>query len=409
MPVYLWELGLGLGGLCLLVGVSGLAFAAALTPWQRMARRRSLAALVGRTFTLELVLVLLVALGGLALGAGFGTGIGADADGTATGLVALAVALLVGLANGAYNAFYWTTQRALFASIGSERDSGRRYGNLQIVVAAGLKLGILLGGLLLDADGVHWVLLLSAVVALIAARALARDAGTVPLQVEPVVAWRQSLAFRDRAGSRPVFALDGLFLYLESHFWTLSLFLLVSEDLSRLGVVVVVLGIVFALLFLLIKNRIDRPGAADAVYRTSVALYALSWLLRLAVGEDTPTSVALALLIGVTFCSSLFRLAFSKRFFDHAGNRGDAGTGTDRTIGLAGYLVAKSHLSQLVMAAVFVPLALLVHAFEVQTGTFLGVLYGVAAPLSLGYLCYRRPLSRELAPERDPTLSPARR
>ena len=110
----------------------------------------------------------------------------------------------------------------------------------------------------------------------------------MPLQVEPVV---RGLAAEPRVprptpARAPCSRSTALFLFLESHFWTLSLFLLVSEDLSRLGVVVVVLGIVFALLFLLIKNRIDRPGARPmAVYRASVALYALSWLLRLAVGD----------------------------------------------------------------------------------------------------------------------------
>ena len=408
MPVYLWELGLGLAGLCLLVGVSGLAFAAALSPWQHLSRRRPLAALVGWTFALELLLVVLVAAAALALGAGTvspeaispGDGPAAPADGSSSSL-ALAVALVVGLANGAYNAFYWTTQRALFAALGSERDSGRRYGNLQIVVAAFLKIGILVGGLLIDADGVHWILLLSAVVGLLAARALAADAGREPLHEEPPVSWRQSLAFRDRSGSAGVFRIDGLFLYLESHFWTLSLFLLVREDHSRLGVVVVVLGIAFALLFLLIKNRIDRPDAADAVYRASVALYALSWLLRLAVDETASAGTTVALLVGVTFCSSLFRLAFNKRFFDRAPRgvlaRSPAGgerDGRASDAGTVGYLVAKSHVSQLVMGGVFVPLALSLHALDVTTDTFLALLYGVAAPLSLCYLFYRRPERR---------------
>ena len=361
MPVYLWQLGLSLAGLCLLVGVSGLAFSATLLVWQRLARTRSLARLVGLTFVLELVLIACVALAGPLLGTDTPTPHGQGAQpgepspalgsaptlGPAPALWAVTlVALLVGAANGAYNAFYWTTQRALFAGLGTERDSGRRYGNLQIIVAGFLKVGILLGGFLLDTGGLHWILLLSALVGLSGARALAADAGHRPLQDEPHLSVRRALAYRDRHGSARVFAVDGLFLYLESHFWTLSLFLLVREDHSRLGIVVVVLGITFALLFLLVKNRIDRPGAADAVYRASVALYALSWLLRLAVDDEAAASVTLALLVGVTFCSSLFRLAFNKRFFDIA-RHGASGTGADAPLGPVAYLVAKSHVSQL--------------------------------------------------------------
>ena len=401
MPVYLWQLGLSLAGLCLLVGASGLAFSATLIVWQRLARARALARLVGLTFVLELVLIACVALAGPLLGADTPTPNGQGAQpgepsralGPAPALWAVTlVALLVGAANGAYNAFYWTTQRTLFAGLGTERDSGRRYGNLQIIVAGFLKVGILLGGFLLDTGGLLWILLLSAVVALFGARALAADAGQRPLQDEPHLSVRRALAYRDRRGSARVFAIDGLFLYLESHFWTLSLFLLVREDHSRLGVVVVVLGIAFALLFLLIKNRIDRPGAADAVYRASVALYALSWLLRLAVDEEAAASVTLALLVGVTFCSSLFRLAFNKRFFDIA-RHGAPGTGADAPLGPVAYLVAKSHVSQLCMAALFLPLGVLIHALGTADGVLLGALYVLAVPLSFAYLGYRRPLA----------------
>ena len=401
MPVYLWQLGLSLAGLCLLLGISGLAFSAALVTWQRLARTRALTRLVGLTFVLELVLITCVALAGPLLGAdtptpqgqGIRSGEPSRALGSASTIqAATLVALLVGAANGAYNAFYWTTQRALFAGLGTERDSGRRYGNLQIIVAGFLKVGILLGGFLLDTGGLHWILLLSAAVGLLGARALAADAGCLPLQDEPHLSVRRALAYRDAHGSARVFTIDGLFLYLESHFWTLSLFLLVREDHSRLGVVVVVLGIVFALLFLLIKNRIDRPGAADAVYRASVALYALSWLLRLAVDEAAAASVTLALLVGVTFCSSLFRLAFNKRFFDIA-RHGASGTGADVPLGPVAYLIAKSHVSQLCMAALFLPLGVLVHASGTADDILLGTLYLLAVPLSFAYLGYRRPLA----------------
>lgn len=391
MPVYLWELGLDLAGLCALLGVSGLAFSVALGPWQRLARGRPLAGLVGVTFALELALVATVLLTGRLL---------AQADDTGGRL--LAAALLVGVANGAYNAFFWSTQRTLFAALAAAGDTGRRYGNLQIVVAVFLKLGILLGGLLVDAGLVTWTLLASAFVGLLATLRLAPLAGSAPLHGEPPVSWRRSLGFRDEARSSAVFAVDGPFLYLESHFWTLSLFLLVREDHSRLGLVVVVLGVLFALLFLLVKNRIDR-SAVDTVYRTSVALYALSWLLRVAVDDASPATLTLALLIGVTFCSSLFRLAFNKRFFDvarYGGGALGAPSSPERVTvpGPTAYLVIKSHVSQLSIALVFLPLAALLHASELPPEAVLDGLYVAAAALSLVYLRYRRPATDEALP-----------
>lgn len=378
MPVYLWERGLDLAGLCLLLGVSGLAFSAALGPWQRIARERPLSRLIAYTFVFELALVAAVLFGGALLG-------GDVSDGGASAVAALVAIVAVGVANGVYNAFFWSTQRTLFTGLGSgDGDTGRRYGNLQIVVAVFLKVGILMGGLLIDAGMAGWVLLASAAVGLLATRGLARDTGSTPLHDEPAVGWREALGRRDAERSAAVFAVDGPFLYLESHFWTLSLFLLVAEDHSRLGFVVVALGIVFALLFLLIKNRIDR-SAIEGVYRASVALYALSWLLRAAVPDGDAGAFALALLIAVTFCSSLFRLAFNKRFFDVARTHGTP----------VSYLMIKSHASQLWLAAVFLPLGVVLHIWAFAPNAALNVVYLAAAVLSLVYLRYRRPAASQ--------------
>lgn len=380
VPVYLWRVGLGLADLCLLVGVSGFAFAAALAPWQRLACGRPLATLIRLSFVAELVLACAVTASALALSSARGAS-GALPDTLAAGT---SVALLVGTVNGVYNAFFWTTQRALFSALGDGGDTGRRYGTLQIVVAVFLKAGILAGGALLEAGGILWIVALSALVGLVAGEWLAREAGGAPLHRMPPRRWRASLGFRDRSGSAGVFAIDGPFLYLESHFWTLSLFLLVREDHARLGIVVVALAIGFSLLFLAIRSRIDR-SAVDTVYRTGVVLYALSWLARPLAGDGGVGGATLALLLAVTFCASLFRLAFNKRFFDLA-RHADEATG-----GAIGYLVIKSHVSQLAIGVVFVPLAVTLHLSAPDPAAALTALYLAAAPLSLLYLRYRQP------------------
>lgn len=390
VPVYFWELGLDLAGLCVLVGCSGLAFSVALGPWQRLACGTSLRRLIGASFATEILLVALVALAGelLAHEPCLPTGLAestACPDGSAAGGALLAMAILVGLASGLYNAFYWTTQRALFAAASRENDSGRRYANLQIIVAVFLKIGILAGGLLIDADRIVWILALSALSSAIATAWLARDAGAAPLVETRPISLREGLAFRDKQGSARIFVLDGPFLYLESHFWTLSLFLLVAEDHSRLGLVVVVLAALFAIAFVFVRNRIDRT-AVDTVYRTSVVLYALSWLLRVFLDDATSMSMTVTLLLGVTFCSSLFRMTFNKRFFDLARAAGD----TANRSGSAHYLVIKSQVSQLWIAVIFLPLGCLLAFLEISTSALLTAFYALAAVASLGYLRYRR-------------------
>jgi len=180
-----------------------------------------------------------------------------------------------------------------------------------------------------------------------------------------------------RSLSLPVFAIDGLFLYLESHFWTLSLFLLVKQDYSKLGIAVILLAVAFAAMFYLIKNRIDQLPV-ERVYQTAVWLYAFSWLLRFTLEENSSTAGYLIALVLITFCSSFFRLAFNKRFFDVA----------QRT-GAVNYLLIKSYSSQLYLGIFFLIVGI---AFSLNTSSDVQVLqysYLAAALLSIVYLQYK--------------------
>jgi hypothetical protein len=47
--------------------------------------------------------------------------------------------------------------------------------------------------------------------------------------------------FKDTVHSRWVFVIDGVFLYLESYFWVISLFIIVRESFLRLSLVVNIL------------------------------------------------------------------------------------------------------------------------------------------------------------------------
>ncbi len=359
IPVYLWKQGLSLAGLCALLGISGFAFCIALHLWQYMARNTSLYHIIGMSFLLELLLALSVSLSALENWT--------------------IVVLCTGAANGFYNAFFWTTQRALFLQRLGNNDSGKRYGNLQILVTVFLKLGILLGGFLLDLGGMVSILLLSAGISLAANWHLGKSSiSRVRWYPEHcVISLRQSLRFKDQRGSRSMFTIDGVFLYLESHFWTLSLFLLVRQDFSQLGIVVVFLVIVFSALFFIIKNRIDHMPAAQ-VYSLATCLYALSWLLRFALDEGLQGVHLMLLLILITFCSSFFRLSFNKQFFDIAQK--------DASID---YLLMKSFASQCVLGIVFLLFAVAVHLSHASVDAVLTSSYLGAALFSLIYLRYR--------------------
>lgn len=361
LPVWLWQRGMAISGLCVLIGVSGLAFCVSLSAWQRVSSRQSLNYLVVLTFALEILLLITVVL------ASYSTL-------PETGLM---LPLLIGIGNGIYNAFFWTTQRTLFVQSLGNNDTGRRYGNFQIVVGAFLKIGILAGGWLLDLGGLLWLLLISVLVASAAAFWLARQSSQ-SLQQENSSYWSASLQFRDQQGSRTVFRIDGFFLYLESHFWTVSLFLLVHEDFSRLGIVVVVLAIVFALLFWLLKNSIDQ-WAGNRIFTLAVLLYALSWLLRALLENSMTPFWLFTNLVIITFCSSFFRLTFNKRFFENA-----------RDYGAIRYLLTKSFVSQWWLGIGFLAAGIALHQTRLDSNSILVYSYWLAAVGSLGYLFYRK-------------------
>ena len=386
LPVYLWTHGLGLAGLSLLIGVSGMSFALSLCLWQRWSYRWPLRRLVALSFILEIALVFVVGLFTAVPGMPLFDFPANPAPSSNTNLALAAIG--IGFFNGLYNGFFWTTQRTLFLSQLGLNDTGKQYGNFQIFVTLFLKAGILLGGFLLELGGFIWLLALSAGISAVSNLWLAdSDNGNKPLQLSnrDSVGNRQSLTYTDQRGSRQTFAIDGIFLYLESHFWTLSLFLLVKQDFTRLGFAVVALALGFAVLFFLIKNRIDKV-AVEHVYRAAVLLYAVSWLLRFTLTEDSPvseqpgaedTALLLTLLV-ITFFSTFFRLVFNKRFFDVARNEG-----------AVRYLLLKSYSSQWLLGIFFASSGALLFIIDTQTHHVLQVLYLLAAVLSLVYLGYR--------------------
>lgn len=357
IPVYLWKQQFELGEISLFISLAGVGFCIGLWTWDRTRFRISLNSLIAISLLLEIVLLFNVHI--------------LEMDRPT--LYAL------GITYGAYNSFYWTTQRALFFDLIDVESSGRKYGNFQIFVGASLQVGIVLGGFLLEKTSFEYLLLASACIALAGFFIMAKDRLIYPetLQLHPPLSLAQVLAFKDHDNSRFIFIVDGFFLFAESFFWLITLFLLAHESFATLGIIVLSLAVIFGILFFLIKNTIDRLGRSR-VYMIAVWLYALSWALRALTDDQLTLEVLFVFLVAITFCTMFFRLAMNKRFYDLA------------KITLShDYLVLKSYFSQFAIAVTFGLLAVVLsHYHHGATENLLVPIYWVSALLALAYLRY---------------------
>lgn len=359
LPVFLLKNGEGLAEVCQVVGWSGIGFCFTLSMLDRF-RARSCLGWVYSGLLVELTL-----LGCLLMG------------------VPLPV---LGLVNGGYGCLYWTIQRIQFLSLGDSHDSGRRFGNFQIYVLIVLKISIFIGSFLLEKFGSLPVVLLSCLTVIVAIRGYAARSDfdfPVVLRQQNPLRVRAITCFSDGLRSRSIFAIDGVFLYLESYFWLISLFLVVGENFFRLGVLVVLLAVCLALIFFVLKNSIDSVDR-ERMYRLGVLFYVISWGMRGFLGEIGSGSMLLVWLLVIGFFTSFFRLAFNKRFFDIAGN----------TRGYS-YLFFKSYHSQWWLGVFYLLAGFLIGGFiPGNDQEILKLAYYGAALVAPLYLLYRAPSSR---------------
>jgi MFS family permease len=360
IPVYLYKTGFSLAQICCFIAITGFGFCISLYLWDRISKRLSLRYLILLSFLSEFVLLSLFFL---------------EKD--------MSFILLSGFFNGVFNCNFWIVQRLLFIDTITPQNSGKKFGNFQIFVLIVLKAGIFAGGIMLEKSGYLSVYIFSAAIVMAAALFFWQRGIELTLDTKIITARPLNLKFvtgyKDRFNSRFVFAVDGIFLYLESYFWIISLFLIVRQSYWKLGVLVIFLMVVFGAIFVMIKNSIDLlPG--NKMYTTAVVLYSVSWILR-AVLSDRLNTVSLFLLLAViTFCTSIFRLAFNKRFFDLA-----------KSATAHEYIFVKSYFSQFFLAVLalagFLLLPVLMPGNVVEQ---LSRVYLAAALISFVYLFYIR-------------------
>ena len=358
IPVILWDKGLTINDIATFVALSGVGFLLALVAWDRLRANSNWRVIIALSFILQMLLVGLLVW---------------DAQ-----WLLLSVGALI---NGAAGCFYWSTQRILFQSITSNKNSGNTFGNFQIVVVLCLKVGILLGSFLLDSDYVSTLIFISFSASLVGFYSLNKllnnSDNLLTITQPPAFSMTEILAFKDNYRSKSVFMVDGLFLFLESYFWVLTIYMLTKESLTTLGIVIVALSLLLAIIFFVIKRVIDNINA-QRLFFISILGYALAWFLRGELSfQDNPLIVYGGMLL-IAFLSSLFRLAFNKRFYDIAS--------VERPIY---YILCKSYYSQFMIIILFALIALFVPLTE-QPLQQLQQLYYLSIPLVFVYFVYQR-------------------
>ena len=352
-PVWLWQQGFLLKEIFWFAALVGFAFIGALALWDQARCKYS-------PVTVSMVTLLL----GLAT---FVTTFAVEAS-----WFLWVLALLL----GAYNAWMWTTQRALFLDLVDPGTSGKAYGNLQVFVFLVLQVSIFVGAYLNEQADYFALFLGLLVISVLGGVGLCCFGQNLDwpatLKEKTPVSFATMSSFSDGAKSPWIFLLDGPFLYLESWFWLLSLFWLANSSFWTLGWLVIALALSFTVLFWILKQFVDAWELKGLnIYDWAVVLYALSWGLRGFIDEIESKTVLGFMLVAIMFFTTYFRLLFNKRFYDLA----------HQTLGHH-YLILKSYYSQLGLALVFAGLGL----FWVGALDFL---YLGAGLLSLFYLRYR--------------------
>jgi hypothetical protein len=356
IPVILWDKGLNVADIALFVVLTAVGFLGALYAWDRLRAKANWSLIIALSFILQMMLVGLLLL---------------DSQ-----WLLLSVGAII---NGAAGCFYWSTQRILFQAITNDKNTGNTFGNFQVLVVVSLKFGILIGSFLLDSDYINSLIMISLCTSLIGfylLRNLLNQIDNLLSQQQPnAFSLSTILAFKDGFHSKKIFMVDGLFLFLESYFWVLTLYMLTKENLMKLGVLIVVLSILLAVIFFVVKKVIDRTNA-QRIFIISILGYALSWFLRGELGMQSDDVTLYGGVLLIAFLSTFFRLAFNKRFYDIAS--------ADKPVF---YIVAKSYYSQF-MIIIFFSLIALMASMGKDPLNQLQILYDLAIPLVFVYFLY---------------------
>lgn len=356
IAVILWDKGLSISDISAFIALTGVGFLFALYYWDRLRASHDWFKLISLSFILQSVFVVLLVW---------------DQK-----ILLITVGALI---NGAAGCFYWSTQRLLFQAITEDKNTGNTFGNFQILVVFALKIGVLVGSYLLGVEHFTSLLILSCCLSLLGFflvnKSLQHSTQLDAFEQHPAFSLKQVFQFKDQQKSALIFIVDGLFLFLESYFWMLTIYMLTQQNVMQLGLILIGLSVLLALIFFFIKKHIDRANT-QIMYKAAVVGYACSWLFRAQLDQTMSVIMLYGGLLLVAFLSNFFRLAFNKRFYDIA--RKDQPTR---------YIICKSYYSQFMLVIFFSAIAI----FTLSSDTALHqlqVVYYLCIPFALVYFFY---------------------
>ncbi|GIC75471.1 hypothetical protein [Moritella sp. F3] len=348
LPILIWQQYQHLAPLTEFIAWTGVGFVMALWGWHQLFTRGYWRTLIVLSFVFELTLIY-VALFHV----------------TSTNLITL------GLLNGLFNCSYWMLQRILFNSISGSNNTGRLFGNLQLILGLSLKLGILFGGYFMQTQ--PWVIFTLTLIVGVGFCAMTLSSLTTQsfvYQQSDHAQPKSALSLRDKL----VFLVDGPFLYLESYLWVVSIYHLTNSDTSQFSLTVIALSLALAVIFYFIKNTIDKQPQYR-LYQVATLLYLGGWLLRGWISADW-NGFAIGLgLLSIAFATALFRLYFNKRFYDKAKQQANYH-----------YLISKSLYSQLGIVLFFSALSALSNLVTFN----INQVYWAVIPLIAVYVLYQQ-------------------
>jgi MFS family permease len=356
IAVILWDKGITISEISAFIALTAVGFLFALYYWDRLRAAHDWKKLISLSFLFQSALVILLM--------------------WAKPSILLTIGALI---NGAAGCFYWSTQRLLFQAITEDSNTGNTFGNFQILVVIALKVGVLFGSYLLGMQYLISLLLLSFIVALLGFllvyKNLLRDAQLLHMKQVPAFTLKQIIHFKDQHQSVLIFVIDGLFLFLESYFWLLTIYMLTQENVMQLGLILIALTIFLAVIFFFIKKYIDSVNT-QKIYNIAVIGYAFSWLVRGVLNTEMDSVMIYSGLLLAAFLSNFFRLAFNKRFYDIA--RKELPTR---------YMICKSYYSQFMLVVFFALIAIFTLSADTAVHQ-LQVVYLVCIPLAIFYFVY---------------------
>jgi len=288
--------------------------------------------------------------------------------------------VLLAIIYGFYNCFFWITKRFLFSLYTPEKSIGNEFWNIQILAFILVKVGILFSSFFLEYNIYGYIFLLMSIVSVWSLWYFLKHEKDLSIRSQKhsftPVSIKEIASFTDAKKSRPVFILDGPFLYFESFFWVMSLFFISMESFQNLWILAIWLALSFSIIFFIIKQHVDHINGKKLFYG-AVILYSLSWVLRGTIEHIDASTLFYSSIICITFCSTFFRLVFNKNFFL-----------LSKKTPSNSYLLYKSYYSQASVMLLFGLLALTSFYLRLSLEEILVWSYLWAAPLSIAYMMY---------------------